>query len=393
MSRRIDLRHPLAALIGVGGLVLGSVALVAGPAFAAEELVGTTTFDCTSEAAPGAPFSWDGTFTLTATRPDAASTAVVIAAEVSDMAGLVPVPLGEQSITAQLALDVAGTAATLTGTGTSDIPADTEFPLPAMQGPVTSAATDLAITVTAFEFELTDLESNTTCVVDTGAALGDLTVVVGEPPPTEEPEPSESPTPSASPTDDADGKGKPAKGKVTFDCVLNPLGSDFEYPATITVAGYRADAGDPVSLSAEMTDIPGIAPVLIDGQMDVTLDLTVGGKKTTLEGGGHVTAPAHEKVSVPTLTGKVAASGDELDVKATAFTFNFAAVSVDADCETTNGSLGKMLVGTEPIDNDTGSLPRTGGGDAMPVIALWALAFVLLGAAGLLCVPTARRQH
>jgi len=39
------------------------------------------------------------------------------------------------------------------------------------------------------------------------------------------------------------------------------------------------------------------------------------------------------------------------------------------------------------------TLPKTGSGDSMPVIALWALALTLLGAAGLLCVPQARGKH
>ena len=37
-------------------------------------------------------------------------------------------------------------------------------------------------------------------------------------------------------------------------------------------------------LSAKMTDIPGISPVQIDGDMDVTLDAEVGGTDVTLKG-------------------------------------------------------------------------------------------------------------
>ena len=40
-----------------------------------------------------------------------------------------------------------------------------------------------------------------------------------------------------------------------------------------------------------------------------------------------------------------------------------------------------------------GTLPQTGGGDSLPVVGLWALALTLLGVAGLLCVPQARRKH
>ena len=71
-----------------------------------------------------------------------------------------------------------------------------------------------------------------------------------------------------------------------------------------------------------------------------------------------------------------------------------------------------MVVGTEaPDDEETddptpvatsapptspsssgGSLPQTGGTDAMPVIVLWAGALLLLGAAGLIAVPQVVRR-
>ena len=191
--------------------------------------------------------------------------------------------------------------------------------------------------------------------------------------------------------------------------MLNPLNSAFEYPATISVAGYREKAGDDVSLSATMSDLPGISPVPIDGQMDVTLALTVGGAKTTLKGSTHAVAAPKAKVPVPNLSGSVAADDDELAVKVTGFTFNFAALSIDATCKASSVALSTMVVGSEPVETDdegtdttsgstttttsSGTLPQTGGGDSLPVVGLWALALTLLGVAGLLCVPQARRKH
>ena len=42
--------------------------------------------------------------------------------------------------------------------------------------------------------------------------------------------------------------------------------------------------------------------------------------------------------------------------------------------------------------NTSASLPRTGGGDAMPVIALWALALGVVGAGLLVWLPGQRRS-
>ncbi len=204
---------------------------------------------------------------------------------------------------------------------------------------------------------------------------------------------------------------------MAFACVLQPLNSPFDYDATVTVSGYREQEGGDVILSARMTDIPGISPVPIDGDMDVELDLTVGGTDTTLKGSSHVTQAPKEKVPVPRLSGTVAADGDELDVAVSAFTFEIVTtgLTVTAPCEADDVSIGTMVVGTEPPDetddpepttsptttttttttSGTGSLPKTGGADAMPVVVLWAGALTLLGVAGLLVVPSAvrRRTH
>ena len=176
-----------------------------------------------------------------------------------------------------------------------------------------------------------------------------------------------SASPSATATTAASNPGSPAKGRATFACTLEPLGTDFAYPADMTVSGYRAAEGDPVSMTAEMSDMPGIAPLPIDGQMDVTLDLEVGGAKVTLKGGAKVQSAAKQPIPVPDLTGEMELDADEAEVEVTGFTFNFAELSVGATC-TAADSLGKMTVGSEAAGrrrHDSGGERRAGGGPAV----------------------------
>ncbi|MGH1564961.1 hypothetical protein [Mumia sp. DW29H23] len=248
----------------------------------------------------------------------------------------------------------------------------------------------------------------------TATAVGSGEQVEPEPEPTETPTtpPPTTPAPTTAPTSapttpPAGDAGVPAKGKVTFACTLEPLGTKFEYPATISVSGYRAAEGDPVSMQASMSDLPGIAPLPIDGTMNVTLALDVAGKATTLKGGGAVKVPTKAPVPVPALKGSAAVEGDELDVSVKGFSFDFPAMSISADC-TGDADLSKLGVGSEPPDDggdggaggggddggtggSTDSLPKTGGSPGLPVIGLWAAVLVLLGTAGLVLVPARRR--
>ena len=411
-------RRPMAAVLAVGGIVLGSVAAVSGPASAAEgDLTGTTVFTCASAAAPDKPFTWEGTFTFSATRSSETSSAVSVVASVSDMAGVVPLDLGSQPMTSKLDVTLGGTAVAMTAKGTTTVKKGKPLPMPDVAGTLTTTEDTLAVSVKAFEFTLTSFQSTTTCKPDSGADLGDLTVEIGAAPtptptPTTTTSATATPTASATPTDDetSGSEGKPAEGSATYACELN-IGSEFSWKPTITVSGYREKASDPVSLVASMTDLPGIAPVAIVGPMDFTLDLVVGGKKTTLTSTGDVNAGPKEEVPVADLSGDVDVDGDTLDVSTTAFTFDFPSGGVGATCKATAGDIGTLTVGSEAIDtgDDTGgtggdtsgtssggSLPQTGGGDATPVILLWAGAFVLLGAAVLLVVPGRAhraRQH
>lgn len=415
------LTHVLAALCAVGGVALGGLAASAA---AAEEkatpvgkVSGSTTFDCTAGTFPN--FEYVATVTVTAYRETAGATDVTLVGELSDMPGVIPVSLGKVAITDELVLDLGGQSATLEGSGNTTLTASTPFPVPDVYGDFSTAATSVSAAVTTFKYALPSFGMNGTCTPKSGASLGTLTIETG-PAPTPSPSGSPSPTTSSSPTasptasETTAPEASPAKGDVDFSCVLQPLNSEFEYPVTVTVNGYREEEGGDVNLSAKMTDIPGISPVPIDGDMKVELDLTVDGSDVTVKGSSKVVEAANAEVPVPTLKGTVAAEGDELEVSVTGFWFEIVTtgLTVEAPCETAPTSLGRMVVGTEPPEEEPtedpsasaapttapsggGTLPQTGGTDPLPVVVLWAGALTLLGVAGLLAVPqlVRRGQH
>ncbi len=138
-----------------------------------------------------------------------------------------------------------------------------------------------------------------------------------------------------------------------------------------------------------MTNLPGIAPVVIDGTMNVTLGLTVGGKKTTLAGTTQAKADPKQAVPVPTLTGTVAAAGDELAVLVRTFTFNFPDMSIDASCTAKSVSIGTLTVGTEAASGSgsgsgtgSGTLPATGATN-VGVVLVWGFGLIAMGGAGI----------
>lgn len=418
MMRRLS--HSVAALCAAGGLVLGWVALAGTAASATDQrpigkVSGTTSFDCTAGSFPN--FTYDATVTVTAYRETAGATEITLVGELSDMPGVIPVSLGKIPITDELTLDLGGQSATLEGNGNTTITAGTAFPVPDLYGDFSSAATSVSAAVTTFDYALPSFNMGGTCTPTSGAALGTLTIETGPAPTpsamaTATATATSTATATATATESSSGEGSPAKGDVEFACVLQPLNSEFDYPTTITVSGYREEEGGDVNLSAKMTDIPGISPVQIDGDMEVTLDATVGGTPVTLKGSSHVSEAPRAKVPVPKLTGTVSADADEMEIVISAFEFEIVTtgLTVTAPCEADPTSIGAMKVGTEaPDDEETddpspsatsspstapggGSLPQTGGTDAMPVIVLWAGALTLLGVAGLIAVPQVVRR-
>lgn len=181
-------------------------------------------------------------------------------------------------------------------------------------------------------------------------------------PPAEEPtdDPStEDPSGGEPPDGEGGASGTPAQGSVKYACVIHPFEADFDYDPEIVVHGSRG-SGDTVDLLATMSDLPGIAPVPIDGSMDVTLNGTVDGKPATFTGSSHVTAQPSAAVPVPDLKGKVASSADSMPVVIDTLAFNFPDLSVSGDCEPVQGQdLGEMTLGS-------GGLPGGAGGGAAP---------------------------
>lgn len=141
--------------------------------------------------------------------------------------------------------------------------------------------------------------------------------------------------------------GSPASGTVDYDCVLLPFNSDFDYKPATSVGGARPSAGAPVGLQARFGDLPGIAPVPINGPMQVTANLTVGGVDTKITGTSTVNVPAKTGVPVPTLTGSVAAAEDTLPVVMKDFSFYFPSFDITGNCKPAGGQdLGDLTVGS-----------------------------------------------
>jgi LPXTG-motif cell wall-anchored protein len=362
------------------------------------EVTANLTFSCTVVLGPTTfpAYAWNPTVTVSMIRPKK-STLVTVTAHTTDMAPAAPVPLN-YDVTNSMVLNIDGAAVNLDGSGHVTTTAGAApFPLPDTTGTFTSSAPDVAAVLTSFVFAFPTAGMTGTCTPTGSASLGRVTISDGTPAPpkiTATTTTSASAMPrasaSASASSSAGASGAPARGAVTYACVLHPLGTAFAYNPTITVAGYRSSPSAAVSLSATMTNLPGIAPVEINGTMNVTLGLTVGGVKTTLAGTSNAKAAPKQTVAVPTLTGTVSASGDELKVLVRTFTFNFPTMSIDASCTAKSVSIGSLTVGTESSSNssgsgtstDSGTLPATGTSNVGQVLA-WGLGLIAIGVSGL----------
>ncbi|WP_300678077.1 LPXTG cell wall anchor domain-containing protein [Nocardioides sp.] len=399
-----------ALAVATAGLTLGPWGALTAPASAAPAgaAVGTVTFSCRIGSFPA--YTWTPTVTVSAVRP-ANSTMTSLTGHVTDMAGKAPVKLNYDA-SDSLTLDLDGTTATPTGSGhvkTTEIYQD--FALPDVSGTVSSAAATVTVTAKSFSFlvDPTGMKMSGVCTPTGAGTVGTMKIVTGvAPTPTVQPTTTSSATatPSASATAtataSADASGTPAQGKVTFACLLNQTSSKFTYPVTIAVSGYRPSGSSTLSLSATMSDIPGIAPVVVDGTMDVTLGVTVGGAKASLTGSTHAKASPYQVVPVPTLTGSVTTSGDDLTVVARSFRFSFPDMSIDADCTAATRLTKVMKVGTKASTTTTSStstsgssstsgsgtsstLPKTGASN-LGLMLTGGLGLVVMGAAGLILV-------
>jgi len=138
---------------------------------------------------------------------------------------------------------------------------------------------------------------------------------------------------------------KPLKGSVsgavTFDCAFGD--SPFTYDAKIKLSGVRkTKTTKAIALTAKMSDLPGIAPIALDYDVEDKLYLTVGTTKTTLKGKGHVNVPANTPVPVPPLKGSAANRKNALPVTVTKFEFIVLGSTITCTPAEGQGALGTL---------------------------------------------------
>ncbi len=425
MSRRTTGRSALAAMLGIG-VVAAATTFVGFPsASAAAPVVATMELEC--QTATFAPYPWAAELSATAVT-DGTDTVLTIAA--NDLPGVSPVPLTDAPTAGTVLAVVNGAPVTLTGPGTATAAAKAPVPLPEVSATIAGADSPLTVEIKKLQYDLTAFGTTMATKCPTGAAemswvIGEVEVEESDVLPTASPSPTSSPspsptataTPTAEPSDEAteqeeSKEGTPAKGTAKFSCVLETLGSPFDYNPRVTMAGSRATAEDSeVALRVDFSQIPGLAPVPIENNpMTITAEAKVGGKTVSFTGNSTVSAPIKGEVAVPTMTSTVSTDDEELDVEITAFKFDFGTLSglrVYSDCNG-GGKLSKMTVGIgddggdDDAGNDAGdgtgtttttsSLPKTGGGAPLVMFGLWAGVFVLFGAALFLFVPRRARR-
>lgn len=421
-------RHDV--LSGLAGFALAASAVLgfAGAAQAAPTDQQKVAFECEMPS-----FGPSADFTYAATVDFTSAGAEDLQASLSEMPGVVPAFItmtGADAAEAvvELGVKVDGASLLLAGLGKTDInPGSVKSPVK-IPAPLTGKVSGLAVTSTVvvetFAFDIAGVQG--LCSIN-GVAKPSVPVKPSsspQPTNTATPTATATPTPTSTPkpteTSDPSGtKGSPASGQVTLKCQMKgSFTKAYDSKVKVTVAGARATADDAkVTLAADFGDIPGLAPVPItDGTMRVFSTLLIGDKESTVKGSSVVNAAANEPVPVPRMTGEVKLDGERHKVTVKSFRFEFdpiAGAEVAADC-TESASIGTMTVGIGSIDEAGGSgsgaggsgssggsggngsgtsttLPRTGGGDAMPVIGLWALGLGVAGAALLVWLPRQRR--
>lgn len=399
-------RRTIATVLAAASVGLASVPLLVAPAQAAP----VTTSVSLSCSTLNNPFTWPATIKAEAVGTGGTS---ALTLTFSDLPGISPAPLNDLEMTGTVNVLVDGAAVVLTGAKNVTAAVRSPIPLPPVTGTFPSTATTLNVTVSQAVFTVSGIV--TTCTVTPAASVGPVPVVSGAlPTPTPTPTPTVKPTPTPTPTPTktagAAKKGTAAKGAAKFACVLQTLGSPFEYNPAVTMSGTRAKAGDSkVTLQANFTDIPGLAPLPIEnGTMKITASAVVGGKKVSFAQSSTINVATKAKVPVPTLTATVTTDDDKLPVEITAFKFDFGVMSgiqIYSEC-TGSGKLSAMTVGVGTVKADSdddsgttnaaassgGTLPKTGAGAPLLMIGLWSSAFVLLSVALFLFLPSRERK-
>lgn len=419
--------HALRAL-GAAALVGGLSLTVAPTATAAATPVGNFSVSC--QTGTFTPFTWNATVTAEALTEDGET---YLELSMSALPGVVPLDQPGTEMTTVINAEVNGAAVTLNGAGVVNIEADKPFDVPAGSVVIPGSPANLDVVVTKVVYDIPAFAGGlmaTRCPAGSATMAWDLDPIAVNagsvpspsptPTPTPSPTPSKSPAPKPSPTKapKSDIKGKPAKGTAKFDCTLQTIGSPFKYHPTVTLEGARAsEDDDEAQLRLKFSDIvnpdtgKGLAPVPMDADMKITATVKVDGKDVDFAGSSKISAGPYEAVAVPVMTKTAAVAGETVPVEVTAFKFDFgelAGTQWFSDCKG-GGALSDMTIGIGKLDPKgpggseggdgadgapagTTTLPKTGGGDAMPVIALWALALGVVGAGLLVWLPAQRRS-
>lgn len=418
-------RRPAAIALATVAVGLASVPMLTSSAQAATPVVSTKTLQC--QTSSFTPYNWDAELTVTA-QTDGTNTSLTMQA--NKLPGVVPLDVPSASTVGTIVAVVNGATVTLSGSGTTAITARQPVAVPAVSARIPGSATPLTIEVKRLQYDVSAFGSNfpTKCpsgggdtswpigavTVERVATIPDPTPTPTTPTPTATPTPTPSATPTKAPAAGAK-KGVPAKGSAKFACKLQTLGSPFEYNPTVSVTGMRAKSGDSkVSLRADFSDIPGLAPLPIEnGTMKINAEALIGGKKVSFASTSTINVPTKAPVPVPTQTATVTFKEDKMAVEITAFKFDFgqmAGTQIYSEC-TGGGKLSAMTVGIGALDkddsgnsgsgSDSGSssaaasgdtLPKTGSGAPLMAIGLWSSAFVLLAVALFLFLPRRNRQ-
>lgn len=191
-----------------------------------------------------------------------------------------------------------------------------------------------------------------------------------------------------------------ASGDVTFDCLLLPFNSAFQYKSPVKLSTTTNDEGS-LDVKAAVNALPGIAPVEIDGgKMTVTLEGTMAGQEMLLKGKSTVKEAANAPVEVPVLTGTapLAEGGDEISLSRFTFAFEeMMGLVIEASCDTSGDGDLKTVGDVSGSDENSAAAAvgdqADGGSNVLVLAGLIGVPVALLVAALLVWLPRRKRQQ
>lgn len=210
---------------------------------------------------------------------------------------------------------------------------------------------------------------------------------------------------AATTTAAADAASEKVTGNIRFDCILEPFKSGFRYEGEVAVTAWRTDDAGPMQFTAMLPDLPGIAPVKIEGgRMHTTVSGTVGGEPMELGSTSTVDAEPKASVPMPPVTGSMEADVSDAVVELSSFHFHFdemMGINISAECEATDGgrlgalddSAGGQGGAGGESDEAATALAVSESGDKLPVLVLWAVPAVLVVIGAVVWLPRRLRAR